>query len=237
MVFGSPEIGSLDGDTVVAQYFKGRGNYCTKCFRLHRACYADNMGLALLEDWLSVEDSRAEWNIRLAASCVLRQTGSACVQLQDIVLMAQQFHQMAQILSLPSRPFQVVPLELYAASEMSSHEPVTMDRVINIAGGDGTYSLGVMVPIQVKWKPALYNQPPMAACRRVRHHRRCAATTTIHTHAITPSSHPHHTIHTQGSTTIITTNPPTPNQPPTDPPKRPPMLAAVKDPRRSPSWN
>ena len=26
MVFGSPEIGSLDDDTVVAQYFKGRGN-------------------------------------------------------------------------------------------------------------------------------------------------------------------------------------------------------------------
>ena len=160
MVFGSPEIGSLDDDTVVAQYFKGRGNYCTKCFRLHRTCYADNMGLALLEDWLSVEDNRAEWNIRLAASCVLRQTGSTCVQLKDIVLMAQQFHQMAQILSLPSRPFQVVPLELYVASETSSHEPLSMDRVINIAGGDGSYSLGVMMPIQVKGKPALMDQGP-----------------------------------------------------------------------------
>ena len=74
--------------------------------------------------------------------------------------MAQQFHQMAQIVSLPSRPFQVVPLELYVASETSSHEPLSMDRVINIAGGDGSYSLGVMMPIQTKGKPALMDQGP-----------------------------------------------------------------------------
>jgi hypothetical protein len=147
MVFGSPELGCIgEDDTAVVQYFKGRGNYCNKCFRLHRACYADRMGLALMEDWLAVEDTRAEWNIRLAASCALRQTGSACVQLKDILVMAQQFHVMAAIFSLPSRPFVVVPLEEYVTSSANEPLPLTIDRVINIHGG----SLGVMVCIDMK---------------------------------------------------------------------------------------
>ena len=156
MVFGSSELGCIgEDDTVVVQYFKGRGTYCNKCFRLHRTCYADSMGLALLEDWLALEDNRAEWNIRLAASCALRQNGLTCVTLKDILVMAQQFHVMAAILSLPSRPFVVVPLEQYVTSS-ESHEPVTINRIINIAGG----SLGVMVGIDLKGKPALMDQGP-----------------------------------------------------------------------------
>jgi hypothetical protein len=157
MVFGSPELGCIgEDDTVVVQYFKGRGNYCNKCFRLHRTCYADSMGLALLEDWLAVEDNRAEWNIRLAASCALRQSGLTCVTLKDILVMAQQLHMMAAILCLPSRPFVVVPLEEYVTSSANEPLPLTIDRVINITGG----SLGVMVGMDMKGKPALMDQGP-----------------------------------------------------------------------------
>jgi hypothetical protein len=70
--------------------------------------------------------------------------------------MAQQFHMMAAILCLPSRPFVVVPLEEYVTSSANERLPLAIDRVINIQGG----SLGVMVGIDMKGKPALMDQGP-----------------------------------------------------------------------------
>ena len=113
---------------------RGVGTIAISAFGAIGACYADVMGLALLEDWLADADSRAEWNLRLAASCVLRASGVSRIRLKDILLTVQQFTMMTRLLGIPSRSFHVAPLQAgtLAALAMQSAGRLRGGRLVEL---------------------------------------------------------------------------------------------------------
>ena len=159
MQFGEPEL--LQEDGVVTRYHAGsRGVFCTKCFRNHRTCMSNEMGLSLLEEWLANPAHRLEWNRRLIASLVLRKTCALKkVTFADVVIFIDQWKTMSNLLGLPTSPFEVCPLTDFGTDGVRAGEVFSASQLVQVCGRQG-YELGVAVPMTLPTDAEMMPLPP-----------------------------------------------------------------------------
>lgn len=110
----------------------GRGAWCRECFNLWRICFQPHCKLFAMHDWLLTSSNYDEWELCFAAYVSLKREGVERVTELSILGRKSAIEFALRLLSLPSAPFEVMPLDCVP------HEtPLQASRLVTLVTGEG----------------------------------------------------------------------------------------------------